>query len=384
MSELTARVVADRSELDAIVPEWAALNDQSARGTIFLTPEWQLTWLDTIPGVSPRYIVVSDETGRMRALLPLALRNRRVGRLTLRTLELGGEAVSGGDHLGLVVRAEDAAAAWRAAVPVVRSCAASADLVRFASMDAAEAASAIAIVPTGAGWSACHPRDEVAPCMPLPAPGGDVLAAVRSTRRAQFRNYGRRFARTFPSSVIAVNEERVPLDAALDALKALHASRWQSRGESGVIADPTFETFERRFAKRAFARGWLRLYQLFVEDRVVAALFVVQHRDVASFWIMGWHPEYAKWNVAKLLFIHSMRAASEEGARSYDFLRGSEDYKFQFPVDAPALLSRQWAITTRGKVAVQANRVGELVLASARRWRTRAARVAQRVRRVRE
>jgi CelD/BcsL family acetyltransferase involved in cellulose biosynthesis len=183
--------------------------------------------------------------------------------------------------------------------------------------------------------------------------------------------------------MIAMNEERLPLDAALDALAALHASRWRDRGESGVIADPTFETFERRFAKRALERGWLRLYQLFVDDRVIAAMFVLQRRDVATVWLMGWHPEFAKWNVAKLLLINSMREASEEGARIADFLRGSEDYKFQFPVELTPLLSRQWAVTTRARIAVEADRVGQRVLASARRWRTRAARVVQKVRRVR-
>jgi CelD/BcsL family acetyltransferase involved in cellulose biosynthesis len=302
--------------------------------------------------------------------------------MNLRALELGGEAVSCGDHLGLIVRAEDAADAWQTVAPLVRSCAAGADLVRFASMDATEAAAAVAL--SDGGWKAYHPRDELAPCMPLPAPGGDVLAKVRSTRRAQFRYYERRFAQLFPSGRTAINEQRIPLDAALDALNTLHASRWRSRGEAGVIADPLFETFERRFAKLAHARGWLRLHQLFVDERIVAAALVLQHRDVASFWLMGWDPEFAKDNVSKLLLIHSMRVASHEGVSRYDFLRGSEDYKFQFPVETPALLSRQWAVTARGKMAVEADRVGESVLASARRWRTRAWRVAQKMRRAKD
>ena len=102
---LSARVVADRRALDALVPGWNALLEEGARGSLFSTPEWQLTWLDAIAGSAPRYVVVSDAAGVLRGVLPLAVRRRRVGPLSLCSLELGGEAIACGDHLGFVVRA---------------------------------------------------------------------------------------------------------------------------------------------------------------------------------------------------------------------------------------------------------------------------------------
>ena len=99
-------------------------------------------------------------------------------------------------------------------------------------------------------------------------------------------------------------------------------------------------------------------------------------------WLLGWSPEFGKFNVSELLFLHSMRAAAREGLHTYDFVRGNEPYKFRFAAEPHVLRSRQWAVTTRGKIAVGANRIAERVLASARRWRTRAQRVAQKLRRV--
>jgi CelD/BcsL family acetyltransferase involved in cellulose biosynthesis len=219
--------------------------------------------------------------------------------------------------------------------------------------------------------------------MPLPPRGTDVLDVLRSSRRTRLGYYERHFAASHPSGTIVLNEQRMPLDAALDVLGTLHAMRWRHRGESGVLANPELTAFARRFARLAHDRGWLRLYQTFVEDRVVATLLTLHWRQVASTWLLGWNPEYAKWNVSELLFLHSMRVATQEGLRTYDFVRGNEQYKFRFPVEAPVLQSRQWTVTTRGRVAAETSRMGERVLALARRWRTRAARVAQRVRRVR-
>jgi CelD/BcsL family acetyltransferase involved in cellulose biosynthesis len=384
MSALTAHVIMDRDAIDALVPAWTALLEDGANGSVFSTPEWQLTWLDTFPALSPRYIVVSDEAGRMRGLLPLALRARRVGLFSLRALELGGEAVAGGAHLGMVSRAAEAGDAWNAAVPLVRSCARDADLVRLAELDAREADRILPVALAAAEWNACHPRDDVSPGMPLPACGVDVLGTLRSSRRAKLAYYERHFAASHPTGTIALNEQRMPLDAGLDVLEALHASRWRHRGESGVLADPTLALFARRFAKRAHERGWLRLYQMLVEDRVIATLLTLHWRGVAATWLLGWNPEFAKWNVSELLFLHSMREASREGLHTYDFVRGNEPYKFRFPVEAHVLRSRQWTVTARGRIAVGANRLGERVLASARRWRTRAYRVAQKLRRAKD
>jgi CelD/BcsL family acetyltransferase involved in cellulose biosynthesis len=382
MSALTATVITQRGALDAIVPRWNALLDGGATGTVFSTPEWQLTWLDVLPGVSPRYIVVSDDTGRMRGLLPLARRERRVGALSLHALELGGEAVAGAAHLGLIARAEDAADVWAAAAEQVRVCASGADLVRFAEMDSDRADAVLAVVPQGGRWSPCHPRDDVAPRVKLPAHGTDVVDSLRSSRRAKLRYYERHFAASHPSGTIALNEERMPLDAALDVLDSLHAARWRLRGESGVLADPVLRAFSRRFARLSHERGWLRLFQLFAEDRVVATLLTLHWRGVASAWLLGWTPDFGKFNVSELLFVHSMRVAAREGLGTYDFVRGNETYKFRFASDAPVLRSRQWAVTTRGKVAIGASRIGATVLASARRWRTRAERVVRKLRAV--
>ena len=380
MSVLSASVITERAALEALVPEWTELVGDAARASVFSTPAWQLAWLDTMPAVSPRYITARDDSGRLRALLPLAVRHRRLGAISVRALELGGEAVACGDHLGFIARAGDATDAWTTAAPVIVSCARDVDLVRLASMDGGEAGFARATLARDRAWRACDPRDDVAPRMPLPARGTDVLDAFDAARRKKIRYYERHLAAAHPSATIARNEERMPLAAGLDALAELHASRWRQRGERGVLADASFMAFVRRFSGAAHALGWLRLYQLFIDDRIVATLLAVHCGGVASGWLLGWNPQFAKWNVSELLWVHAMREAAGEGLHTFDFLRGREAYKLRFPVTEPVLSTAQWAVSGRGRVAVDVSRAGERLLASARRWRTRGERVVKKIR----
>ena len=380
VSLFSASAITERAALDALVPEWTALIDDAAHASVFSTPAWQLAWLDTIPVVSPRWIVVRDSAGRLRALLPLAVRRRRLGAVSVRVLELGGEAIACGDHLGLLARADDAADGWSVAAPLVASCAADVDLVRLASMDEAEAGAARAMLAEGLGWRACDPRDDVAPRLRLPAPGTDILDAFDPARRKKIRYYERHLAASHPSATIARNEERMPLAAGLDALAELHASRWRERGERGVLADAAFMAFVHRFSGAAHAHGWLRLYQMFIDGRVVATLLAVHWRGTASGWLLGWNPKFAKWNVSELLWVHAMREAAREGLHTFDFLRGREAYKLRFPVAEPVLSTAQWSVSGRGRVAMDMSRAGERLLASARRWRTRGERVVKKIR----
>jgi CelD/BcsL family acetyltransferase involved in cellulose biosynthesis len=380
VSALNASVITERGALEALVPEWEALADEAANASVFSTPVWQLAWLDSIPVASPRYIIARDDTGRLRALLPLAVRHRRVGAIAVRALELGGEAIACGDHLGFIARAVDATDAWTIAAPVIASCARDVDLVRLASMDEGESGIARAALSRDRSWRACDPRDDVAPRTQLPARGTDVLDAFDAARRKKINYYERHLAAAHPSATIARNEDRMPLAAGLDALAELHSLRWRQRGERGVLADASFMAFVRRFSAAAHARGWLRLYQQFIDDRIVATLLAVHYRGVASGWLLGWNPQFAKWNVSELLWVHAMREAAGEGLHTFDFLRGREAYKLRFPVTEPVLSTAQWAVSGRGRIAMDMSRAGERLLASARRWRTRGERVVKKIR----
>jgi CelD/BcsL family acetyltransferase involved in cellulose biosynthesis len=124
-------------------------------------------------------------------------------------------------------------------------------------------------------------------------------------------------------------------------LARLHAARWSSRDQPGVLADAEVEAFHREAGAGLMARGVMRGYRLVVGGRVAAVYHGFQHRDRASYYLGGFDPELGARGVGNQIVWHALGCAHEEGARVFDFLRGREAYKYRWgAVDVPAFRRR--------------------------------------------
>ena len=96
------------------------------------------------------------------------------------------------------------------------------------------------------------------------------------------------------------------------------------------------------------ARGWLRLFVLRLNGEPAASLYAFRYNHVFYFYQSGFDPAYGKYSVGLVTMALSIKAAIEEGAEEYDFLRGDERYKFQ------------WTNTVReiGKLVISPPRMG--------------------------
>ena len=115
------------------------------------------------------------------------------------------------------------------------------------------------------------------------------------------------------------------LPQALDWLFALHRARWGS----GTHFART-EAFHREFAAVALGRGWLRLWILEVGNHPVAAWYGFGFAGAVSGYQSGRDPAWERYSVGRVLRVRAIRAAMEDGAREFRFLRGDESHKWRF------------------------------------------------------
>jgi CelD/BcsL family acetyltransferase involved in cellulose biosynthesis len=144
------------------------------------------------------------------------------------------------------------------------------------------------------------------------------------------------------------------LDEGLDTLFRLHALRWGS----GTTFART-EAFQREFAAAAAARGWLRLWLLELDGRPAAAWLGFRYAGAECYYQAGRDPSLDQGSVGFVLLTHTVRAALENGARDYRFLRGGESYKYRFASADPGLET----------IAVPRGAAGGAALGAARAWR---------------
>jgi len=145
----------------------------------------------------------------------------------------------------------------------------------------------------------------------------------------------RRNVRRYLEKAQAIDEPRFyvryqPEPELVNALITLHAARWQKQGEPGMIVQNQSAGFLREVFDRFAARDMLRFFILRFRSRIVAIICGFYYRNVFYSYLSAFDPEYEKFGFGRILLYHSLRHSFEHRYCSWNFLRGSEPYKFDW------------------------------------------------------
>jgi CelD/BcsL family acetyltransferase involved in cellulose biosynthesis len=294
------------------VTEWARLAEAS--GNVFATPEWVETWW--------RHLGRGRAETIEREWLVLPLELRRLGPVVVARLAGHGP----GDELGPVCARADRA---RAAEEL--------DGLR-ADVFLGEQ------LPGDVSWPGRVLRRGGSPVLRFDGRSWDeLLASWSSSLRQKARRESRRL------ELRPRLADRATLDRDLDLLFRLHRARW--RRETGFTRH---EAFHRDFARVALERGWLRLWIVEAEGAPAAAWHGFRYAGAESYYQAGRDPAWDRYSIGFLVLLHSIRAALEDGAREYRFLRGGEEYKYRFATHDPGLVTVGLGLTPLGRAALAA------------------------------
>ncbi len=325
-------VVAPPAPVAELEAEWSELALRSRN--VFGTPEWARAWWRHFGKGELLVHGARAGDGRLIAVLPI----HRWGRGPWRIVRFIGHGP--GDRLGPVCDPADRAAAahaLRAALVAERS-----DLFVGEQLPADE------------GWAALLGARRLvssgSPVLRFEGRSWDEYLASRSRNfREQIRRRERSLARDH-DLVYRLADDPARLDADLDVLFELHGAHW------GPSASPFArqEAFHREFALAAQSRGWLRLWLMEVDGNAVAAWYGFRFAGVECYYQAGRDPAWDRASVGFVLLAHSIRAALEDGAGEYWFLRGNESYKYRFATDDSGLETIALVGSATGRVALAA------------------------------
>jgi len=319
----------DPARLAALRGDWSALFDAAAAPAPFLAWEWLRPWWRHFGARRPVWILeVRDPAGALAGLLTLTSRPAFAG---VRRWALLGNGVTGADGLDVLARAADA--------PAVRDALARALAATAREWDALDLEDLPCGSPTVAALRcALSPKGvRVAVERRFVCPG----FAVRGTFEEHVRGIGRRetygrrvrwLARQpgFHIEVATSPEEAGP---AMNDFLRLHRLRWAAEGGSYGIPPGAAEAFHREVAPLLAARGWLRLYRLFMGPDAIAAVYGIEVGRRFSFYQSGYDPAWAARSPGLVLVGRTVEDAYARGLEHYDFLRGQEPYKLDWSAD---------------------------------------------------
>jgi CelD/BcsL family acetyltransferase involved in cellulose biosynthesis len=324
--------VDDAAGFAALRGEWNDLLSRSGAATPFLTWEWQYEWWRHLGRGLRLEILAVRQGGRLVGLAPLFVRGREPRRLRLvRYVSFVGSPVPmgnvGSDYLDFITDRE----APRALDEIASALASRGCVLELAQV-AADGSSARGVAERlrDEHWGLERHRGDVCPWIDLSGHTWDSYLATRGREhRYAVQRKLRKIRRDFE-----VRFDRVDTEAerrtALAQLVDLHGRRWREKGDSDAFHTPALRAFHDAFTCHALEQGWLRLYVLRLDGAAVAAFYAFRYGETFYFFQSGFDPAYGRHSVGLVAMALSVEAAIGEGARRYDMLHGSEEYKFHW------------------------------------------------------
>jgi CelD/BcsL family acetyltransferase involved in cellulose biosynthesis len=329
-SRLRIEWVREAGQFVAMRAEWRALHAASD-ASIFSSWEWLYPWYRRLgEDRDLRLLCARDAQGRLVGLLPLCVQARRgMGRLVRRLAFLGEHGV-GSDYLGVLAVRDQAEAITRALLLAVRDNSAGWDLLDLLDLEEHSLTSRLLReLFAGPHWQARATERYTCPYEPF-APGEDFEAFLRRTKRRDNYRRRRRWLEQQPGYRIERSTQPVALARPLAEFFRLHHLRWSVDGGSQGITSPATEAFHRDATRLLAEQGELRLYTMWVGERAVASVYGIVHRDRFIYFQSGYDPDWRSKSVGLVLVGATFEDAFASGLREYDFLRGTESYKYDW------------------------------------------------------
>jgi CelD/BcsL family acetyltransferase involved in cellulose biosynthesis len=366
---LSVSIVRTDAGFEALRGQWdALLEDSEAR--VFQTFEWISTWWKVIGrsrGHREPYIIVLHADGILVGIAPLFLERVPVfGLLRYRRLTFMGRDTS--DYLDILARR-----GWEShvveslATHLIESRRTFDVLLLEDITDGSPTHERLTALLLAQGFTGDRFLSEYCPRTYFGRSWEETAAAFPKSHRNRLL---RRMQTVTEESGLDFEHVTDPakIPAAMDEFIAMHQARWNVLGHQGVFGEPATDRFHREVAPHLHRRGWLLLAFFTRNGERLVGDYGLVFRDECATYLGGsaGDPELMRLSPGNVLLMTIMKKCHSMNIRVYDFLRGTERYKYNLgAVDVP-----NWTLlmySHRGRYYSLLHRAGLLSEALVRR-----------------
>ncbi len=335
MNTLKIEQLRGAQALPALREQWQALFCLT-KATPFLSWEWMSAWQRWFGHHGTPRLLCVREGSALVGLLPLY---EGEGPRSVRRLSFLGEDYVGADYLDALAlpgREREVADALFRHLAKDDSF----DLLELKGLaeDSFSLASLIRHFGAEAKFGYQQRLRDICPKLVLRDDWDEVLS--RSKRADNYRRRLRQLRALTGLERRVITEPELAAEA-FDRFLALHERRWAAQGGSEAMWHPAVKGFHRDVVVRLARLGLLRFEELWVEGACRASIYGFDDGHRFCFYQTGYDPSWSRHSVGLVCLGLSIEDAVKRGVKFYNFLRGTERYKFD------------WANDTRNTMAVR-------------------------------
>ena len=307
--------------LSGLEHEWDALLVQSRSYGLFLSWEWQYNWWDWCREGRLNLILVRD-AGELVGVAPLFIVDD-AWHLA------GGEEVA--DFLDWFAKPGYESDVAIACCDAIRSLGGSKIILRNLRAESLINRE-IGDKENFAGWKVQKEVEDVSPRLELPGNWEEYVSGLSKKDRHELRRKLRRLRSSGRVHWYAVQPEDY---SSTDLQDFIRLHRQSAPDKAGFMTDRMAEFFGRLMAT-FLPSGRALLYFLELDGQRIASTMCLDFRDEMLLYNSGYDPEYSRLSGGLLLKAFCIEDAMNQGKRVFDFLQGSEPYKYDLGgIDAP-------------------------------------------------
>jgi CelD/BcsL family acetyltransferase involved in cellulose biosynthesis len=317
------------SDFEDMASLWNQLLSESASHVPFLRHEYLVTWWKTLGGGEwqegqLRLITARKEQGELVGIAPLFLTHNRDGKAAL--MLLGSIEIS--DFLDLIVPPAHLTDFCRELLQYLQQSKEGGwEVLDFYNiLDSSPTLPALEAAAHQLGWSYTVERLQHSPYIPLPGDWEAYLASIDKKQRHEIRRKMRRLEESGVPFRWYFVEEETQLEREIDQFLDLMALD----EEKQAFLTSVMRSQMRESVRAAFRNGWLQLAFLEIEGQKAAGYLNFDFDNQIWVYNSGMDNRFNAYSPGWVLLAYLLKWANEQKRKSFDFMRGNEDYKYRF------------------------------------------------------
>ncbi len=327
------RVVRGNAEFYALRNIWNSLLGKTLSDTIFLSWEWSYTWWECFGEDKELFIIIVECGAEIIGIAPLcALKSSFFGLSPLKHLVFLGSVGVCTEYADFILwPGKEKELIYAILDFLYAKPGVDWDVLNLISMKE-DALNLKNLMEYGSDRQIEYLiyDTRLSPYITLPGSMEEYVRSSSKKMRWKYKKYKQTLEDKFP---VALHETK-NADSVLDdfsAIKQLHQKRWNKLGGAGSFALSRREylQFQSGFVQRAFEKGWLYLLSLKVNGEPVAGQYNFHYKRKIYQHSTGFNPDWEEYNIGSVLqFLALEDAIENKRAYEFDFLRGTEPYKY--------------------------------------------------------
>jgi CelD/BcsL family acetyltransferase involved in cellulose biosynthesis len=321
--EVTGAWIVSTDDFEPLGPEWRELWAKGGHENAFLSFDWMFTWWRHFGRRHELAAIVLRAGTRVVGIAPFHIKRQF---RAARCLAFLASTHVGSDHLDVL-----AAPGWEADVVAKLASMLLAhprgwDYIEFGEVGKESVAASLCVRLAAEGMPCEEALSSICPYTLLPASFEEYLAGASANLRSNYRRRSRQIQDAGRVDFRMLSEPAA-MEGGFSELMRLHGLRFQQLGEDSAFLKAAVPEFHREALQALAAQGLARVFLLQVNGESVAALYGFSAGRTFQFYQSGMHPEWTKYGVGLVTMGNTIREAITSGHTTFDFLRGSEEYK---------------------------------------------------------